>query len=122
MTNTQPHSVRAERRLRELELRRADVITAALAAFAAKGFDGAQVAEIAAAAELSTKSLYALFSSKEELYQEVIRSAAEAMRDTVQTQVDSIEDPREQLLSLIDSLFSCFDENEDLLRQLHVGW
>ncbi len=116
MTNAQPHSVRAERRLRELELRRADVITAALAAFAAKGFDGAQIAEIATAAELSTKSLYALFSSKEELYQEVIRSAAEAMRDAVQTQVDSIEDPREQLLSLIDSLFSCFDEHEDLLR------
>jgi AcrR family transcriptional regulator len=116
MTNVQPGSVRAERRLRELTLRRADVIAAALAVFAAKGFDGAQVAEIAAAAELSTKSLYALFSSKEKLYQEVIRSAAEAMRNTVQTRVDSIEDPREQLLSLIDSLFSCFDEHEDLLQ------
>jgi AcrR family transcriptional regulator len=102
--------------MRELALRRADVIAAALAVFAAKGFDGAQVAEIAAAAELSTKSLYALFSSKEKLYQEVIRSAAEAMRNTVQTRVDSIEDPREQLLSLIDSLFSCFDEHEDLLQ------
>ena len=97
-------------------MRRADVLTAASASFAAKGFEGAQVAEIAAAAELSTKSLYALFSSKEELYREVIGSAAEAMRDQVQTQVDATDDPREQLLALIDCLFACFDEHADLLR------
>lgn len=97
-------------------MRRADVITAASAIFAAKGFQGAQVAEIAADAELSTRSLYVLFASKEEIYQEVIRSAAEAVRDKVQVQVDAIADPREQLLALIDALFSCFDEHADLLR------
>jgi AcrR family transcriptional regulator len=114
--DSESRSLRAKRREREAAMRRADVITAASAIFAAKGFQGAQVAEIAAAAELSTKSLYALFPSKEELYQQVIRSAAEAVRDKVQVQVNSIEDPREQLLSLIDSLFACFEEQADLLR------
>jgi AcrR family transcriptional regulator len=109
-------SLRAERRERESAMRRADVITAASSIFAAKGFQGAQVAEIAAAAELSTRSLYLLFASKEEIYQEVIRSASEAVRDKVQVQVDAIDDPKEQLLTLIDSLFACFDEHADLLR------
>jgi|GEM_PF-3177725 len=109
-------SLRAERRERESAMRRADAITAASAIFAAKGFQGAQVAEIAAAAELSTRSLYLLFSSKEEIYHEVIRTAAEEIRDKVEVQVDAIADPREQLLAVIDSLFACFDEHSDLLR------
>ena len=115
MAKSEAKSLRAERRERESAMRRADVITAAAAIFGAKGFQGAQVAEIAAAAELSTRSLYLLFSSKEEIYQAVMSGAAEAIRDKVQDQVDAIGDPREQLLSLIDSLFSCFDEHADLL-------
>jgi len=116
MASAQPGSFRAERRAQELSLRRADVIVAASFVFAQKGFQGAQMSEIAAFAELSTKSVYALFLSKEALYEEVIRSAAEAVRAKVQQLIDAIEDPREQLLTLIDSLFSCFDEHGDLLQ------
>ena len=67
-------SPRADRRERENARRREDVLGAASTAFAERGFQGAQVSEIAAAAELSTKSVYALFPSKEVLYEEVIRS------------------------------------------------
>jgi len=116
MASAQPGSFRAERRAQELSLRRADVIVAASFVFAQKGFQGAQMSEIAAFAELSTKSVYALFLSKEALYEEVIRSAAEAVRAKVQQLIDAIEDPREQLLTLIDSLFSCFDEHGALLQ------
>lgn len=116
MAELETKSLRAERRERESAMKRADVVTSASVIFAAKGFQGAQVAEIAAAAELSTRSLYVLFASKEEIYQAVMSGAAEAIRDKVQDQVDAIDDPREQLLSLIDSLFSCFDEHADLLQ------
>lgn len=108
-------SPRADRRERENARRREDVLGAASTAFAERGFQGAQVSEIAAAAELSTKSVYALFPSKEVLYEEVIRSAAEAVREKVQLRVEALDDPGEQLLQTIDSLFACFDEHQDLL-------
>jgi len=46
---------------------------------------------------------------------QVISTAAEAIRAVVTRRVETLEDPRERLLCVIDSLFSCYDENQDLL-------
>jgi AcrR family transcriptional regulator len=116
MTSSQKNSIRAERRNRELALRRADVIAAASSVFAKKGYDGAQVSEIANGAEVSTKTVYALFSGKEEIYEAVTATAAAAVATAVRQRVEAIADPRERLLCVIDSLMDCFDENRDLLR------
>lgn len=105
-----------ERREVEASLRRTHVIEAAASEFAEKGFDGAQVGAIAARAEVSLATVYALFESKEALFESVIRNTAEAIRDAVRSEVDSVADPRERLLVLVDSLFACFAENQDLLR------
>lgn len=109
-------SIRALRRERELALRRADVIAAASRVFAEKGFDGAQISEIAALAEVSLTSIYTMFEGKEEIYQAVMSSAAEAVRRAVREQVEAVRDPREQLLCLIDALFSCWEANQPLLQ------
>ncbi len=108
-------SLRERRRLDGLERRRADAIVGASAVFAAKGFHDAQMSEIAAAAELSRNSLYAIFESKEQLYQEVISTTAGAIRDAVKQRAGELADPGEQLLSIIDSLFACYEQNQDLL-------
>ena len=113
---TKSRSPRERRREREQALRRADVIAAASRIFAEKGFHDAQIGEIASAAELSLKSVYAIFKGKEEIYQVVVTSTAERMRDAVQGKVVAIPDPGERLLALIDLLFACFEENRDLLR------
>ena len=76
----------------------------------------AQMTEIAAAAELSRASLYAMFTGKEELYQEVIRTTAESIRAVVEERMETFDDPRDRLLCVIDSLFSCYEENQDLLQ------
>jgi len=73
-----------------------------------KGFNDAQMTEIAACAEISRATLHALFEGKDELYAEVIASAVWGVRDRVQSQVEEIEDPGEQLLCVIDALFACF--------------
>jgi len=109
-------SIRDDRRERELDLRRQDVLAAAAAAFAEKGFQGAQVAEIANAAEVSLNSVYGLFKGKEELYEAVIHAAVATIRDRVRGVVDPISDPGEKLLRLIDALFACFDEHKGLLQ------
>jgi len=109
-------SPRAQRRRLEQEQKRADVIRAASSIFGEKGYEGAQIAEIAAAAELSLASLYALFEGKEQLYQAVIEVAAVSIREIVFDKIEPVPDPAERLLTLVDSLFDCFEQNRDLLR------
>lgn len=116
MLNPASRSVREIRRDRELELRRADIIAAASVVFGEKGFQGAQVAEIATTAEVSLNSVYALFKGKEELYEAVLHDAAATIRDEVQEKAETLADPAAQLLSIIDTLFACFDNHRHLLR------
>jgi AcrR family transcriptional regulator len=116
MPASTPVSPRENRRASELAQRRMDVLAAASAVFAAKGYHDAQMTEIAAAAELSRASLYSMFASKEELYHEDVSTAAAAVRNMVRQKVASLDDPAQQLLCVIDSLFSCYEENENLLR------
>ena len=58
----------AERREREKEQRRNDIIDAAEKIFFAKGINAATMDEVAEEAELSKGTLYLYFNSKEELY------------------------------------------------------
>jgi len=109
-------SLRERRREEELKRRRADVILAASPLFAEKGFYETQIGEIAAAAELSLKSVYSVFQSKEEIFEAVISTTADRMREAVQGKVQAIPDDRERLLGMIDLLFDCFEQNKDLLR------
>lgn len=116
MGSPQGRSRRAVRRARELELRRTDVVAAASGVFAEKGFEGAQMSEIAARAEVSTTSLYALFEGKAELYQDVIVTAARAVSEAVRKNVEMLSHPTDRLLAVIDSLFGCLEGNRDLFR------
>jgi AcrR family transcriptional regulator len=108
--------MREQRRQLELDHRKADIIRAASSIFGEKGYDGAQIAEIASAAEVSLASVYSLFEGKEDIYRAAIESAAVSIRETVFGKVDAVTDPAERLLTLVDSLFDCFEQNRDLLR------
>jgi AcrR family transcriptional regulator len=109
-------SPRAQRRQLEQDQRRADIVRAASAIFGEKGYDGAQIAEIASVAEVSLASVYSLFQGKQEIYQAAIKAAAESIRETVFRKIEPVPDPAERLLTLVDSLFDCFEQNRDLLR------
>ncbi len=58
----------AERRQREKEKRRNDIIDAAEKVFFSKGLDGATMEEVAEEAELSKGTLYLYFQRKDDLY------------------------------------------------------
>ena len=103
-----PPSRREERRAREIELRRADVLAAAAAEFAEKGFDGAQMSALAARAEVALGTLYSLFESKEQLFEAAVLSGADAVQQHVRARVESVADPAERLLELIDAGFERF--------------
>jgi AcrR family transcriptional regulator len=124
-TTDSNRSPREERRERELELRRADVLAAAASEFAEHGFDGAQMTALAARAEVALGTLYSLFESKEQLFQAVIETSADAIRDSLQAVVAEVSDPRERLLRLIDAAFERFRSHPAFFR-LHAqstqGW
>jgi AcrR family transcriptional regulator len=92
------------------------MVAGAAEVFAKKGYDGAQMTEVAAAAEVSLGSLYSTFKGKDEIYQAVLESTADHMRVAVRQPIDQIEDPTEALLTLIDTMFAVFEENAQMLR------
>jgi len=57
-----------ERKKKEKEIRKNDIIEAAEKVIFAKGFDNSSMDDIAKAAEFSKRTLYVYFSSKEQLY------------------------------------------------------
>ena len=70
-------------RIRDAERSRRAVLDAAEALFAARGFDGVGLREIASAADLSRQTPGYLFGSKEELYRAVVeRVSADRQRAT----------------------------------------
>jgi len=124
-TTDMPRSRREERRERELELRRADVLAAAAAEFAEKGFDGAQMSALAARAEVALGTLYSLFESKEQLFQNVIETSADAVRAGLESEVAAVSGARERLLRLIDASFERFQTDPHFFRiyaQSTHGW
>lgn len=61
-----------ERKEKARELRRQEMIEAAEKVFFAKGYDLATMDDVARAAEFSKRTLYIYFSSKEQLYFEIM--------------------------------------------------
>lgn len=111
-----PKSPRESRRAARIRRQRSDILEAASSEFAEKGFDGAQMGEIARRAELSLATVYGMFPGKSELYSEVVADTARAMRQSVTEKVEPVADPALRLMTLIDALLDCYQENQAMLR------
>jgi AcrR family transcriptional regulator len=88
------------RRERRVAARRRQILDAAEAVFAAKGYHGATTREIALAADVSEGTLYNYFASKRDLFTGLMISRADALIDSIaEVQADSVEDAMAQLLA-----------------------
>jgi AcrR family transcriptional regulator len=72
-------------RERKRERTRSAIITAAMQLFEARGYDGTTVADIAAAAEIGTRTFFTYFASKEELLFPGADSRVRAALDAIAT-------------------------------------
>lgn len=61
-----------ERRQREKEIRRKDIVDAAERVFFSKGYENASMDEVAKEAEFSKRTVYVYFSGKEQIYFEIM--------------------------------------------------
>jgi TetR/AcrR family fatty acid metabolism transcriptional regulator len=104
---------RARRREQEFNRRRTDIMEQAEKIFAAKGFYGATVAEIADASGYAVGTIYQFFEGKEALFRAMITEKIEAMYDRIRGVVDKEQDVRDKIRALVQAHFRFVEGNRD---------
>jgi AcrR family transcriptional regulator len=101
-----------ERREREKEQRRRQIIDAAEKVFAAKGFSGATVENIAVEAELSPATLYLYFKNKDELYASLNLKMLKVLTEKIEN-VHHHEglNPEEKIKALEKALYEVYEQD-----------
>jgi TetR/AcrR family transcriptional regulator, cholesterol catabolism regulator len=84
--------------------RRAEIVAAAARIFREKGFNGTSLADIAESVGTDRASLYYYIGSKDELFHEMVRDAAEANAVRAEEIRDSADPPDVKLSRLITAL------------------
>ena len=104
------------RRERDRLQRRTDILRAAEAVFADKGYHEASIEEIARVAEYGTGTVYLYFKDKETLYLELVEEKFRGMIQHVQGSVAAEKDPIEGIRRLIRARMEFFGENRAFFR------
>ena len=104
---------RAERREKEFNRRRADILGQAEKIFAAKGFYGTTVAEIAEASGYAVGTIYHFFEGKEALFNAMITEKMETMYGQIRSAADKEKDIRGKIRALVEAHFHFVEKNTD---------
>ncbi len=105
-----------ERKEREKEQRRDEIVRAATAVFFEKGLPNATMDEIAEAAELSKGTLYLYFKSKEDLYLAVTSDGFDILSGMFQQTIDASSSTLEALQKLGDTYYAFFTQHRNYFR------
>jgi TetR/AcrR family transcriptional regulator len=102
-----------ERKEREKEQRREDILSASEKLFLSKGLNGTTMDEIAKECELSKGTLYLYFQSKEQMYLTITHKALTVLFDTMAEAVNSVETTIEKLQKVGESYLTFFNDYPD---------
>jgi len=102
----------AKRKDRERERRRNDVLEAAEAVFAQKGFYKATMRDIARRAEFAVGSIYNMFDSKTDVYRELIQLRVQEYFERVKDDLGSCTETCERVRAVIRAKLKFFDERQ----------
>ncbi|HET6273977.1 MAG TPA: TetR/AcrR family transcriptional regulator [Bacteroidota bacterium] len=105
-----------ERKDREKEQRREEIITAAQKVFFEKGLPAATMDEIAEAAELSKGTLYLYYKSKEDLYLAVMMRGSEIMYQMFLEASTTSENTIQALVNLGEAYYQFFRQHTNYFR------
>jgi AcrR family transcriptional regulator len=101
------------RRARERLARRAEIIAAARKVFAAKGYDGATLDEIAAEAEFAKGTLYGYFDGKRDLFLKMVEEGFDEVADLFNEALASADDFEGGIRALINAELDYISEHRD---------
>lgn len=107
-----------ERKQREKEQRRTEILEAARKVFSAKGFNTATMEEIASQAELSPGTLYLYFKNKEELHTSLSIEILKLLVEKVQKVTAQDISIKEKLDRFTDVFIEIYDFDSNILINL----
>ncbi|MBN1870997.1 MAG: TetR/AcrR family transcriptional regulator [Candidatus Omnitrophica bacterium] len=105
-----------DRKERDKQLRRTDILKAAERVFATKGYHKTTISDIAEEAQYAVGTLYIYFKDKPTLYLTLIEKKSKDLIATVKEKVNQISDIKEKIRVLVETQLSYFKENEDFFR------
>lgn len=109
----------AERKEREKELRREQIIEAAKEVFYKKGFSASTIEEIASTAQLSPGTLYLYFKSKDDLYVSITLHISRAFLDKLEALYNRSDlNPFQKLQLLKEVVYSIYELDPVALRNV----
>jgi AcrR family transcriptional regulator len=98
--------------------RERQMLAAARALFAERGYGAVTMDEVAAAVGVTKPLLYTYFGNKERLYLACMEPAADELRDAVASAVAKAERPADALAPGVQAFFSFVDRDRDAWRVL----
>jgi AcrR family transcriptional regulator len=108
-----------ERRKREKEMRRRQIVTAAKHVFLHKGLKSATIEDIATEAELGVATLYSYFKNKDELYAALNLITLEYIIDQVEiVYVNDSLSIEQKIIKFKDAMYKSFRFDPKLLRNI----
>ncbi len=111
-----PAARHARRRARDRAERRADILQAAARVFGDKGYHEASIAEIAAAADYGTGTLYLYFENKEDLYVALLEEKMHELVDRVQQAAARTGDPWEAIRNAVGAQLEFYEQNRTFFQ------
>ncbi len=108
----------AERRRREKERRRKEIVDAAERVFFSKGYDNATMDDVAETAELSKGTLYLYFDGKEDLYHAIVLRGLVILREMFETAAAGRERGIDQVRAIGDAYTAFNHEHPDYFKAL----
>lgn len=108
-----------ERKEREKEHRREEILNAAQKTFFDKGLQNATMDEIAEAAELSKGTLYLYYSSKEDLYLAVMMRGFDILDDMITETITKSPSTIEAIWRLGSTYFEFSQKHQNYFRMFH---
>lgn len=108
--------VRSERKEREFNTRRAEILEQAEKIFASKGFHDVTMAEIAGASGFSIGSLYQYFKGKDHLYSTMISEKIDLMYGKIHQEVNLAKTITDKIARLIEAQLQFVENNTDFCR------
>ena len=109
---------RSQRKEKEFQLRRCEILEQAEKIFSAKGFHETTMAEIADASGFSIGSLYHFFSGKEELYSFIVMEKVRLMYAEIADAANRHRASRDKIRALVSSHFEYVENHMDFYRLL----
>ncbi len=98
------------------EFRTGELLAAARAVFAEKGFDGATIEGVAAVAGVAKGTVYLYYRSKQELYGAVFRAGMLALHRATTERVQAAPDLAAKIRAFVTTKLAYFDEHRDFFR------